>query len=239
MGLAEVLQAFLDHRREVLVRRARHRLAEIEARLEILEGYLDRLPQPRRGDPHHPRGGRAEAGADGALRADRHPGRGHPQHAPAQAAPAGGDGDPARARRAGRGARGHSRRCWPTRGMRWRGSQRAARRPPGSSSAPDALGKRRTELRRRAGDRRRAASRSRVEREPITVILLRRGWIRAAQGPRRGPRRAEVQGGRQAAASCSRPRPPTSCCCSPPTAASSRSPATSCRAAAATASRCA
>ena len=28
----------------------------------------DRLSQPRRGDPHHPRGGRAEAGDDGALR---------------------------------------------------------------------------------------------------------------------------------------------------------------------------
>jgi topoisomerase-4 subunit A len=40
MGLKQVLKAFLDHRREVLVRRARHRLARIEARLHILDGLL-------------------------------------------------------------------------------------------------------------------------------------------------------------------------------------------------------
>ncbi|HZZ67467.1 MAG TPA: DNA topoisomerase IV subunit A [Phenylobacterium sp.] len=40
MGLETVLKAFLDHRRDVLVRRARHRLAKIEARLHILDGLL-------------------------------------------------------------------------------------------------------------------------------------------------------------------------------------------------------
>ncbi len=40
MSLPEVLRAYLDHRREVLQRRSRHRLAEIERRIEILEGYL-------------------------------------------------------------------------------------------------------------------------------------------------------------------------------------------------------
>ncbi|RJF84152.1 DNA topoisomerase IV subunit A [Azospirillum cavernae] len=40
MNLREVLQAFLDHRHEVLVRRSRYRLAQIEHRLEILSGYL-------------------------------------------------------------------------------------------------------------------------------------------------------------------------------------------------------
>ena len=40
MGLKSVLQAFLDHRRDVLVRRARHRLGKIEARLHILDGLL-------------------------------------------------------------------------------------------------------------------------------------------------------------------------------------------------------
>ena len=39
MGLREVLQSFLDHRREVLQRRSRQRLGKIEDRLEILEGY--------------------------------------------------------------------------------------------------------------------------------------------------------------------------------------------------------
>jgi topoisomerase IV subunit A len=40
MSLKEVLQAFLDHRHEVLIRRSRHRLAQIERRLEILSGFL-------------------------------------------------------------------------------------------------------------------------------------------------------------------------------------------------------
>ncbi|PHQ71796.1 MAG: DNA topoisomerase IV subunit A [Paracoccus sp.] len=39
-SLKEVLRAFLDHRREVLVRRANFRLDKIAARLEVLEGYL-------------------------------------------------------------------------------------------------------------------------------------------------------------------------------------------------------
>ena len=40
MGLAEVLREWLDHRREVLVRRSKHRLAQIEHRLEVLGGFL-------------------------------------------------------------------------------------------------------------------------------------------------------------------------------------------------------
>jgi topoisomerase-4 subunit A len=40
MTLHEVLQAFLDHRHEVLKRRSAHRLGKVEARIEILDGYL-------------------------------------------------------------------------------------------------------------------------------------------------------------------------------------------------------
>ncbi|MBB1248069.1 MULTISPECIES: DNA topoisomerase IV subunit A [unclassified Rhizobium] len=40
MSLKDVLTEWLAHRREVLVRRSRHRLAEIERRLEVLGGYL-------------------------------------------------------------------------------------------------------------------------------------------------------------------------------------------------------
>ena len=39
-GLREVLRAFLDHRREVLIRRSRHRMEKIDRRLEVLEGYI-------------------------------------------------------------------------------------------------------------------------------------------------------------------------------------------------------
>jgi topoisomerase-4 subunit A len=40
MGLKDVLRAWLEHRHVVLVRRTEHRLAAIARRLEILEGYL-------------------------------------------------------------------------------------------------------------------------------------------------------------------------------------------------------
>ncbi len=40
MSLKEALQAYLDHRIEVLVRRARFRLGNIERRMDILRGYM-------------------------------------------------------------------------------------------------------------------------------------------------------------------------------------------------------
>src|SRR5215813_1445772 len=40
VGLAEALREWLDHRREVLLRRSNFRLRQIDARLEILGGYL-------------------------------------------------------------------------------------------------------------------------------------------------------------------------------------------------------
>ena len=40
LGLAEMLREWLDHRRDVLVRRTRHRLGEIGHRLEVLGGLL-------------------------------------------------------------------------------------------------------------------------------------------------------------------------------------------------------
>ena len=40
LGLTEVLRSWLDHRHEVLVRRSKHRQEAIERRLEVLDGYL-------------------------------------------------------------------------------------------------------------------------------------------------------------------------------------------------------
>ena len=39
-SLKDVLRAFLDHRRDVLKRRSQHRLEKIDTRLEILEGFI-------------------------------------------------------------------------------------------------------------------------------------------------------------------------------------------------------
>ncbi len=40
MNLREILQAFLNHRQDVLCRRSRYRLGEIDRRLEILRGFM-------------------------------------------------------------------------------------------------------------------------------------------------------------------------------------------------------
>jgi len=40
MSLKEVLRAYLDHRHVVLERRSRHRLAAVDRRIEVLDGYL-------------------------------------------------------------------------------------------------------------------------------------------------------------------------------------------------------
>ena len=40
MGLGDVLGAWLDHRHEVLLRRSRHRMAALERRLNVLDGFL-------------------------------------------------------------------------------------------------------------------------------------------------------------------------------------------------------
>jgi len=40
MSLAQALKAWLDHRKEVLVRRSQHRLEQIAHRLEVLAGYI-------------------------------------------------------------------------------------------------------------------------------------------------------------------------------------------------------
>ncbi len=39
-SLKEVLRAFLDHRRDVLIRRSKYRLEKIDHRLEVLEGFI-------------------------------------------------------------------------------------------------------------------------------------------------------------------------------------------------------
>jgi len=39
-SLKDVLRAFLDHRRDVLIRRSQHRLEKIDHRLEVLEGFI-------------------------------------------------------------------------------------------------------------------------------------------------------------------------------------------------------
>ncbi len=96
VGLAEALTEWLTHRRDVLLRRSRHRLAEIEHRLEMLGGFLvaylnlDKVIKIIRSEDE------PKPVLDEDLQALRRPGRRHSQHAPAQSAQARGDGDPRR-----------------------------------------------------------------------------------------------------------------------------------------------
>ena len=57
LGLAECLREWLDHLRDVLLRRSNYRKAQIEHRLEVLGGYLIVVPEHRQGDQDHPHRG--------------------------------------------------------------------------------------------------------------------------------------------------------------------------------------
>ena len=84
MNLREVLQSFLDHRMEVLVRRTKYRLDKIESRLDVLAGYLtaylnlDEVIRIIR-EEDEPKGKTHQK-----IQPYGHPGGGHSQHAPAE-----------------------------------------------------------------------------------------------------------------------------------------------------------
>ena len=184
MGLGEVLNEWLAHRREVLVRRS-----EVPARQDPppprgARRLPDRLPQPRRGHPHHPDRGRAEAGADEALQALRRPGRGDPQHAPPQPSAS-------------------SRRCeirgehdkltkegnalkalLKSEDKQWAAIAeeiKAVRKTFGPDTPPRPAPHQRSARRPEHGAE--DIQTAMVEREPITVVVSEKGWIRALERP--------------------------------------------------------
>lgn len=196
-SLKEVLRAFLDHRRDVLCRRSRHRLEKIANRLEILEGYiiaylnLDRVieiirfaDEPKQAlmaEPWQAEGGTAhltEAQAEAILnmrlrslrrleemelRAER---------------------DGLIAERAGLEALLASDKA------QWKqiSSELAAVRK--SFGKGTAFGRRRTDF-AEAGEVVEVPIEAMIDREPITVILSKMGWVRAMKGHQ--PLDAEVK----------------------------------------------
>ena len=106
MNLREVLQAYLDHRHDVLVRRKNFRLGKIEHRLEILDGYLvaylniDEVILIIREEDD------AKAEFNKSVQAERCASRRNSQYAAAPFAEARGDGNPRRTRSVDRGAQG-------------------------------------------------------------------------------------------------------------------------------------
>jgi topoisomerase IV subunit A len=179
MPLQAVLRAWLDHRHEVLVRRSRHRLAAIERRIEILDGYLlvylnvdeviriiryEDEPKPRLIQRFKLTDVQAEAILNMRLRSLRRLEEMEIQ----------------KEHRSLSKERKDIQALLKDEALRWRriaGELEETRQKFGSG----ALGARRTELGSPPPDVE-VASDAFVEREPITVIVSDKGWIRAVKG---------------------------------------------------------
>ena len=198
LPLRAVIHNYVQHQREVIVRRAKHELRTLEARVHRLEGllialdHLDAvielirsLARPRR----RPRG------PDRALRAHAHPGPGDPRAAPAAADRARGRHDQARARRprrahprAARAARRRGQGLRPHQGGAARDLRALRRRAPHGDHA-------RRGRRRHRGPDRRPADGHRDHALGLHQVPAARHLPHAA--PRRGRRDGDGHEGRR------------------------------------------
>ena len=179
MSLPQVLRAWLDHRHEVLVRRTRHRLAAIDRRIEVLDGYLlvylnvdeviriirnEDEPKPRLMERFKLTDTQAEAILNMRLRSLRRL-------------------EEMELRTEHKSLvkeRKEIQALLKDEGLRWDRIVQELEETR-TKFGSGALGTRRTEL----GDTPavvEVASDAFVEREPITVILSEKGWIRAVKG---------------------------------------------------------
>ncbi len=180
MGLKPVLEAWLDHQIEVLVRRSQHRLGKIDDRLELLDGYLiaylnlDRVieiirtedePKPVMMAEFNLTDRQAEAILNMRLRSLRR----------LEEMEIKGERDKLLAEREGLVALLDS----PARQRTRLKKDLAALRDRYGPETP--LGKRRT-LVEEAAPAREIPLEAMIEREPITVIMSQRGWVRAMKG---------------------------------------------------------
>lgn len=181
MGLKPALQAFLEHRREVLVRRSRWRLARIEARMHILDGLLiaylnlDEVIRIVRYE-EEPKARLIEAFALSDVQAEAILNTRLRQLARLEEMEIRREHEALAAERAGiEELLGSERKQWSRVGDQLR----EARKVVGSQTA---LGRRRTTFADAPVIDETAAVESLVAREPITVVLSERGWIRAVRG---------------------------------------------------------
>jgi len=180
MDLRQALQAWLDHRQDVLVRRSTFRLAEIERRLEILDGYLvaylnlDKLikiireedePKPKMIKAFKLSDLQAEAILNMRLRALRRLEefeiKGEHKKLTAE--------------------RKELKALLKDDKVQWSKIADEVRETQKKFGAKTAIGKRRTELADAPAEVEHAVE-DFVEREPVSVILSAKGWIRAAKG---------------------------------------------------------
>ncbi|WP_430445436.1 DNA topoisomerase IV subunit A [Sphingorhabdus contaminans] len=180
MGIGEVLRHWLHHQLEVLVRRSQHRLDKIDARLELLEGYiiaflnLDRIieiirtedePKPVMIEEFQLNDRQAEAILNMRLRSLRRLEEMELRR----------ELDELRAEREDLAKLIES----PARQKTRLKKDLAALRKGYAEDTE--LGRRRTSL-EEAGQAREISLEAFVEREPVTVIMSKRGWIKAMKG---------------------------------------------------------
>ena len=181
MGLRQILKAFLDHRRVVLVRRARHRLEKIEARLHILDGLLiaylnlDEVIRIVRYEDE-PKARLIEAFALTEIQADAILNTRLRQLARLEEMELRREhGDLSEERDGIVGMLGSDKAQWKLVGEGLKHTLSVV-------GAHTTLGKRRSQFADAPEIDTEAALEALIVREPITVILSDRGWIRAAKG---------------------------------------------------------
>ena len=127
VSLGEALQQWLDHRRDGAAAPLAASAGGDRAAARTARRHDRRLPQSRRGDPHHPRGRRAEGALKARFALSDDAGQLRPRHAAAQPAPARGNGAAQGAGRPHARRRRRSRRCSRSDKKQW---QMIARRDP-------------------------------------------------------------------------------------------------------------
>jgi topoisomerase-4 subunit A len=180
MNLKEVLQAFLDHRHEVLQRRSRYRQGKIEARLEVLDGYLiaylnldeviaiirhEDEPKPKLMERFALTDNQAEAILNMRLRSLRR----------LEEFELKGEHDKLSAELAG------LKNLLSDEKARWKAIAKQVKEINAQFGNDDALGRRRTTL-SDAPEGIVVPFEAFIEKEDITVILSEKGWIRAVKG---------------------------------------------------------
>lgn len=180
MGISEVLKQWIVHQIEVLLRRSQHRLDKIDSRLELLGGYiiaylnLDRVieiirnhdePKPMLMDEFQLTDRQAEAILNMRLRALRRLEefeiRGEHKKLSAE--------------------RKDLKALLKDEDLQWEAIADEVRETRKKFGGKTELGRRRTELADAPAEIEHAIE-DFVEREPVTVILSEKGWIRAAKG---------------------------------------------------------
>jgi topoisomerase-4 subunit A len=186
MGLKQALLAFLDHRRVVLVRRASWRLAKIEQRLHILEGLLvvflnlDEVIRIVRFEDE-PKAKLIETFSLTDIQADAILNTRLRQLAKLEEMELRREHDALAEERDGlTGLLASEKKQWNLVGV----GLKAVRKVLGPDTA---VGKRRTDFAEAPQVDAAAAIEAMIVREPITVVISERGWIRAAKGAVQDP----------------------------------------------------